>query len=215
MLNPSGVLSALDSPGAILRTGGTGVLVNSQPASKSAALYRDDLVETANNTAARIESAGSATDIHSGSLVQFEEEELVLDHGILSVNTSVGLKVRVGCLTVTPVNGSTWTRYDVTDVDGKVTISALTSDVYIDEHSNQAKPAKKSAESKRAIVREGEQKSREDKCGAGYPAQPAATPAHDAILNSPWARLAAGAGAGAIACFGLCHDDDPISPHTP
>jgi hypothetical protein len=211
----SGSLSAADSPGAILRTGGNGVLVNSKPASKSAALYRDDLIETANNTAARIESTGSASDIHAGSLVQFEQDELVLDHGILSVNTSVGMKVRVGCLTVTPVNGNTWTRYDVSDVDGKVTVSALTSDVYIDEHSNRAKPAKKSLESKRVTVREGEQKSREDKCGAGYAAQPAASPAHGPILNSPWVRLAAGVGAGAITCFGICHDDDPISPHTP
>ncbi len=191
------------------------MLVNSQPASTSAALYHDDLIETPKNVTARIESSRSAVDVHPGTLVQFEGEELVLDHGALSVNTSTGLKVRVGCLTIVPVNGSIWTQYDVSDVDGKVIVSALKSDAYIDEHSNRAKRAKESERSERGIVREGEQKSREDKCGAGYLDQPAATAAHGAILNHPWAIAAGSVAVGTVACFGLCHDDDPISPHKP
>lgn len=33
--------------------------------------------------------------------------------------------MRIGCLTVTPVNPSGWTQYDVVDIDGKVTVHAL------------------------------------------------------------------------------------------
>jgi hypothetical protein len=205
----------VDAPGAILRSSGSGVLRNSQTASATAALYRDDLVETSKATAARIESTGSAVDIHEQTLVQFEDDELFLDHGVLSVNTSTGLKVRVGCVTVVPVDGSNWTRYDVSDVNGKVTVSALKGDTYINRSSRQTKPTKKTSGFDRAIVREGEQKSREDKCGGAYVNQPVATAAHGPILNSPWAKLAGGVVVGVVTCLGICHDDDPISPQHP
>ena len=97
---------------------------------------------------------------------QFEGTELVLDHGSLSVNTSRGLRVRVGCLIVTPVNNAEWTHYDVADVDGKVTVSALKNDVNIDVRSRTPQQAKQAAHSNQVTVREGEQKSREEKCGA-------------------------------------------------
>jgi hypothetical protein len=209
------MVSAVDAPGAILRISGSGVFHNSQPATGSAALYRDDVVQTSKATAARIESRGSAVDIHEDTLVQFEGDELVLEHGVLSVNTSTGLKVRVGCVMIVPVDGSSWTRYDVSDVNGKVTVSALKSDTYIDHRSSGAKPAKKSSGSERVIVREGEQQSREDKCGGGYVNESAATAAHGPILNSPWAKLAGGVAVGVVTCLGLCHDDDPISPNHP
>ena len=101
-------------------------------------------------------------------MVQFEGNELVLDHGSLSVNTSRGLRVRVGCLTVTPVNDAQWTHYDVVDCDGKVTVSALKNDVYIDARSSNPQQARQSSRSSRVTVREGEQKSREEKCGGAY-----------------------------------------------
>jgi hypothetical protein len=47
-----------------------------------------------------------------------------------------------------------------------VTVSALKSDVYLDARSNNPKDAKQAAQSGRVVVREGEQKSREEKCGA-------------------------------------------------
>ncbi len=68
-------------------------------------------------------------------------------------------------MTVTPVNDAEWTHYDVVDMDGKVTVSALKNDVYIDARSKNPQQAKQSAHSSRITVREGEQKSREEKCG--------------------------------------------------
>ena len=40
-------------------------------------------------------------------------------------------------------------------------------------------------------------------------------PGIGAIMNSAYAKWGAIAGVGVIACFGLCHPDDPISPHKP
>ncbi len=201
---------------AILRSNGVGVMVNKYPAPASIAVFDHDLIETQKNAKARIEARGSTADIHADSIVQFDGNELVLDHGSVSVNTSRGMRVRIGCLTVTPVNQDEWTQYDVIDVDGKVTVSALKDDVYIDAHSNNPKDAKQSGHSDRAIVREREQKSREEKCGAADLKTPGAIAGRGAIMNSPWAIGAGVAGVGAALCFGLlCQGDDPISPTKP
>jgi hypothetical protein len=68
-------------------------------------------------------------------------------------------------------------------------------------------------ERNRSLVHEGEQKSREEKCGGAYLKPDAA--ALGGVLDSPYAIIAAGAGVVAIACFGLCHDEDPLSPAKP
>lgn len=210
-------LLADDTGAAMLRSHG-GVLVNRNSAPDSTALFHDDLIETQKDVVARIEATGSTADINPETMLQFEGDELVLDHGSLSVNTSRALKVRVGCLIVTPVNAD-WTQYNVTDRDGKVTVSALKNDVYIDSRSDsrstnpeQAKQAKRSD---RVIVREGEQKSREEKCGATIVKESGRLAGRGAIMNSPWAKGAGIAAIGALTCFALCHDDDPVSPSKP
>lgn len=209
-------LLAQDTAAAMLRSNGIGVQVNKYPAPASTALFAQDLIETQTTAVARIEASGSTADLNSGSIVQFDINELRLEHGSLSVNTSRGMRVKLGCLTVTPVNNADWTHYDVTDRDGEVTVSALKSDVYIDARSNNPKDAKQSAHSVRVIVREGEQKSREEKCGAAYQQTPGAIAGQGAIMNSPWAIGAGVAGVGAALCFALCdRRDDPISPIKP
>jgi len=209
-------LLAQDTNAAMLRSNGVGVVVNKYPAPAAIAVFANDLIETQKNAAARIEASGSTVDINSDSIVQFDVSELVLEHGSLSVNTSRGMRVRIGCLTVTPVNKEEWTHYDVVDLDGKVTVSALKDDVYIDARSNNPKDAKQSAHSDRVIVREGEQKSREEKCGAAYQKTPGALAGRGAIMNSPWAIGAGFAGVGAALCFGFfCQNDDPMSPTKP
>jgi hypothetical protein len=199
----------------MLRSDGVGVFLNNNSALPSTALFRDDLIRTEKNAAARIESTGSTADVGPETIVQFEGDELVLDHGSLMVNTTRGLKVRVGCLTVTPVDGANWTHYEVADVNGKVTVSAMKSDVYIDERSKDRKDLKQSARSNRSLVREGEQKSREDKCGGVY-MNPSDAPAGEgAILNSLWARASGAVAVGVLTCWALCRGDDPISPKAP
>lgn len=206
-------LFAQDTGAAVLRSN-PGALLNKSTAPATSALFHDDLVETPKNVMARIEASGSSADISPETVVQFEGDELVLDHGTLSVNTSASMKVRVGCLTITPVNTG-WTQYDVTDVDGKVTVSALKSDVNINARSS-ARQLKQSGESGRVTVREGEQKSREEKCGAADIGRSAQVPAINAMLNSAYARaIGIGIVAG-IACFALCRDhNEPMSPSSP
>ncbi len=208
-------VSAQEATGAMLRSDGTGVYVNGKPAPASIALFQDDLVQTQKAAAARLESTGSSADINPETIVQFEGDELVLDHGSLSVNTTRGLKVRVGCLTVTPVSSAGWTHYVVVDVDGKVTVSALKSDVNIDARSKRVQQAKEPDKSDRVSVREGEQRSREDKCGAGYANPSGVVAAQGAILNSPWAIGVGAAAIGGLTCWAVCRSDNPVSPTHP
>ena len=210
---PIGVWGA-DSPSAILRVSGAGVSVNNRPAADSTALYANDLIQTEKNAVARIELTGSSVDISPETIVEYDVDELVLDHGNVAVNTSNGLRVRVGCLVVVPVNGALWTHFQVSDVDGKLTVAAEKRDVYINERSkSKTKDVKESEQSGRSIVRESERKARQDKCGAGY--EPAQPPVNGALLNSPWARLGGAGAIGVVTCWALCKSDDPISPKSP
>ncbi len=202
-----------DTALAILHSDGVGVLVNKSPAPASIALFSDDLIETQKTAVARIDGSGSAADINSETVVQFEGNELVLDHGSLSVNTSRGMTVRVGCLTITPANNAEWTHYDVADLNGKVNVSALKNDVNIDERGS-LRQAKQSAHSNRVTVREGEQKSREEKCGAADIKQPG-TPLAGAIMNSPYVQLPAAGVIIGLTCWAVCNGGNPLSPTAP
>lgn len=203
---------AQETAGAMLHSSGFGVYVNDSAVPGSIAIFPNDLIKTQKNVAARIEATGSSADVNSETVVQFQSDELVLDHGSVTVNTTRGMRVRVGCITVTPVHDDQWTNYQVLDVNGKVTVSALKDDVYIDAHSKNTESIKE-RERGRSIVRQGEQKSREEKCGgADLKYGEAAT---GSFLNSPYAIAAGVAGVVAIACFGLCHNDDPLSPAKP
>jgi hypothetical protein len=208
-------LEAQETAAAMLRSEGVGVLVNQYPAPASIALFSDDLIETQKAAVARIEASGSAADINAETVVQFEGNELVLDHGSLSVNTSRGMTVRVGCLTITPANNAEWTHYDVADLNGKVNVSARKNDVNIDEHSRSLQSAKQSEHSNRVTVREGEQKSREEKCGAADIRQAGSVPITQAILNSPYAIGAGIVTIGILTCWALCRSGNPISPTNP
>ncbi|HUA16645.1 MAG TPA: hypothetical protein VMG31_15225 [Verrucomicrobiae bacterium] len=207
-------LVAQDTATAMLHSNGGGVFVNKNAAPASGALFAGDLVETDKTGVARLQTTGSTVDINPETVVQFEGDELVLDHGRLSVNTSRGMKVRVGCLTITPVNEADWTQYDVVDLDGRVTVSGLKNDTYIDSRTN-ARSEKEASASNRAIVHQGEQKSRQEKCGAAEIKPYTPQPALGAILNSPWAVATGAAAIGVLACWSLCRGDDPISPKSP
>jgi hypothetical protein len=208
-------LAAQETAGAMLRGSGSGVFVNGSPAPPSIALFRGDFIETSKDAVARLEITGSTADIAPQTIVQFDGDELVLDHGGLSVDSSRGLRVRVGCITVVPVNDAMRTHYEVADENSHLTVSSLTSDTFIDAHSKDRKQVKESARSQRTIVREGEQKSREDRCGPGY-ADGSTPAAKGALLNSAWARILGGGAITALTCWALCfQNSNPISPSKP
>lgn len=207
-------ISAQEAAGAILHSSGSGVLVNESAAPASIAVFPNDVIKTQKDVVARLEVTGSEAEINSETIVQFTRSELALDHGSIGVNTSRGVKVRIGCITVTPVRDDQWTHYQVLDVDGKVSVSAVKDDVFIEVHPKSRQQInERDRERYRSLVREGEQKSREEKCGGNELKSGVA--AIGPILNSPYAIGAAAIDVGVIASLGLFHDDDPLSPAKP
>jgi hypothetical protein len=193
---------------AMLHSDG-GTWLNGSPAPESSAIFMDALVQTPKDHSAKIDAEGSAATVLPETIVQFEGDELVLDHGGLQVTTGRQMRVRVGCITVTPINAA-WTQYDVTDVDGKVKVVAYKNDVKI--HS-QGDPLRKSkqGESSDAIVRESEHATRDEKCGAGIKPPDGDKP----ILDSLGAKIAGALIVAGLICYGVCHTSNPISPTKP
>ena len=205
-------LAAQDSGRAILRSE-KGVLLNGNPALVSNAIFSDDLIQTQKEQIAKIDADGSTVTIQPETIIQFEGNELVLDHGTLQVNTSRQVRVRVNCITIVPVT-TEWTQYDVTDVDGRVTVAAIKNDVKIQEHGPVPRHAKQGDGSNDMTVHQGEQKTRDEHCG---PAErvPTSVDAHKAILNTIQARTAGFIAVGVITCWALCRGDNPVSPTHP
>jgi hypothetical protein len=197
-----------DAAVAILRTTGP-VTVNQSPAADSAALFLNDLIVTQKDSVARIEATGSTADLGSETIVQLGTSELLLEHGHVVVNTMHGLRVRAGCVTVSPANSTDWTRYEVTDLDGKVTVAALKQDVNMELSANgkASKPTGASPET----LREGQQSARTEKCDAQETRSPGAPP----ILNSPWVIGTGIAAIGVLTCWSLCRTSPPLSPTEP
>jgi hypothetical protein len=202
-------LLAQYSERALLRTDG-GTWLNDNPAPAVSAIFPDSLIQTQANHSARIEADGSTVLIGPETVVQYQGQELALDHGTLKLDTSREWKVLIGCITITPVEPNR-TQYDVTDVNGKVEISALAKDVKVHLHST-AHQAKQSSNSD-FVVHEGEQKSHREHCGGGFLTP---SPGDEPLLNSTAAKLlGAGlivAGCVALFCFG---STAPISPWQP
>jgi len=208
-------LVADDISSALLIGDGHGVLVNGSAAPQSLTVFAGDTIQIEKDALARLQLTGSAANIGSQTTVVFDGDQLSLDHGALSVYTSKGFRVRVNCLTITPVNPSLETLYEVVESEGRVTVHATKSDVYIDRHSNSLQETRRPTKSDRDILGEGEQKSREEHCPGA--AMKGATPAagKKALLNTTWMRATAG---GVIGIFTICtllKPDDPVSPGSP
>ena len=202
---------AQDFGRAMLHSDGSARL-NGKPAPLTSAIFLHDFVQTPKQSTARIDIDGSTVTIQPDTIVQFEEDELVLDHGTLQVNSARGMKVRVNCMTVVPLTQE-WTRYDVIDADGKVLVVAHENDVRI-HYRRAAAQRTKDAGSSDVTVHRGEQVIRSERCDPRFkPAQP--LHADGAILNSPWALGAGIVAVGVLTCFALCRDPGPVSPDKP
>jgi hypothetical protein len=200
-------MTAQDTGRALLYSDG-GTWLNGSPALPSSAILPDSFIQTQTAHTARIDAEGSTVSVLQETRLQFEGDELVLDRGGLQVNTVRGMKVRIGCITVIPVTTDR-TQFDVSDVDGKVKVIAYKNDVKI--HQQGVARRSKQGMSNDTIVHEGEQASREEKCGGA--AQP---PAKGPILSSRLAvTLGTAAVVGTVTCVIFCYTDDPVSPSKP
>ncbi len=197
---------------AMLHSDG-GAWLNGNPAPNSTAIFLHDLIQTRKGSTAKIDAQGSTITIQPETRVQFEEEELFLDSGGLQVNSARGMRVRVNCMTIIPpAQGQGWTRYDVIDADGKLTVVAYESDVKIHYRRVAPRQAKDPGASD-VTVHRGEHVVREERCRTG--SEPAPLDAKGALLNSPWAIGTGVAAIGVITCWALCRGNEPVSPDTP
>jgi len=205
-------LTAQDVNRAMLRTQG-GTWLNGKAAPESTVIFSNDLVQTDASHVATIEAEGSTVTVQPETIVQFRGDELVLDHGRLQIGTSRKIKVRVNCLTVIPIVYE-WTQYDVTDVNGKVTVVAHKNDVNIHAHSTLHQ-SKQSGPAGEATVREGESATRDEHC-PGAARLRAPIDAEGPWLDNWWVTGLGMAGVGVPLCKAFCfHGDDPVSPSVP
>ena len=206
----SASLIAQDLKRAMLHSDG-GAWLNGKPAPNSIAIFPHDLVQTRKGSTAKIDVDGSTVSIQPDTLVQFNEDELFLDHGSLQLNSARAMRVRVNCMTVIPLTQE-WTRYDVIEAGGKVMVVAYENDVKI-HYPHVAASRSKDAGSSEVTVHRGEQVTRDQRCGA-TPKSGAQLDANGPIVNGPWAKAAGIAAIGVLTCWALCHAD-PVSPDKP
>ncbi|HEY6337150.1 MAG TPA: hypothetical protein VIW68_01525 [Candidatus Sulfotelmatobacter sp.] len=207
-------LRAADAKPAILHSQG-GVWVNGMEATDSSAVFPGDLVETKPGFSASLNIDGSTVSIEPESIVKYEDNLLVLDHGNLLVGTITGMRVRVHCITVIPVLSTEWTQYNVTDLSGTVQVAAQKKDVVIEIEGGHQKITPASTEtSGGTTVHEGEQASRRESEVCGAPPEPKGA---SGPLQPKW--IGAGlAGTGILICL-IAHcfggGSGPVSPSQP
>ena len=199
---------------AILHTQG-GVWVNGYEAKDSSAVFPGDLVETKPGSPANLTLDGAAILIQPESVAKLQNNFLELDHGSVSVGTSKSFKVKVNCITVTPVVNE-WTQYEVSDLNRNVQVAARKNDVNVEHETDNKKPSPLTVTetSHGATVHEGEQKNFDESqlCGAPPPIKGATS-----SLNPKWVAAGAG-GTGILLCVLLCHGGGgktPVSSSTP
>lgn len=209
---PASLLAA-DTKPAVLHSQG-GVWVNGMEAADASAVFPGDLLETKPGFSASLSADGSTVSILPESVVKFEDNLLVLDHGNLLVGTTTGMRVRVHCITVIPVSDTEWTQYEVTDVNGNMQVVAHKKDVRIELEGNHAKTPSATETTGGTTVHEGEQASRRESEACGAPLSPASALKP---LNPKWVAAGA-AGTGILICW-LAHcfggGSGPVSPDKP
>lgn len=206
-------LAAQETGRAILRNQG-GTWLNGASAPDSSAIFPNDQIQTGPGHVARINAEGSSVTIQAETVLQYRGDEILLDHGSVEVDTSRGMKVKVGCLTVVPA-AIEWTQYDVTDVDGKVVVAAHKKDVNIHREASPAQRSKQSVAGNDVSVHEGDTATRDEGCPADA-RLPSGVGAKGPILSTPYAVGLGFVGVGVIVCKAFCFGgDNPVSPDKP
>ena len=206
MLLP-GQLLAADSASAMLYANGA-AWVNGNMVPKSAAVFTGDLVQTRPDSTAHLSASGSSVMVLADSLVKFQGPVVEIEHGAVRVSTAQGLATLAGEVTVKPA-GSSWTEFQVTDVDGQVQIVATKGDLTIQDQQGTT-TIQEGQQTTRDDTSNPEQKKKKRRRGTG-----AATAAGGGILSSNTAIYTGLAIIGGVTTWVLLQDDDPLSPSCP
>jgi len=203
---------AADTGSAIVRGNG-GIWVNGMEVANSIAVFPGDSLETKPGFIGNLDAEGSSVLIQGESIIKFQGNYLVLDHGSVSVGTSTEFSVHVNCLKVEPLSNDR-TQYDVSDTTGSVQVAAHKNDVRIQRTGSVKKASSQGGASDNNIVHEGQQATRDESavCVAAAPEQAAQG------LNTKWIEIGGAAGGGALVlCLLLCRGTSPtsVSPSQP
>jgi hypothetical protein len=201
---PAGTPASAAPTGTAVVYGTGSVYLDGAQLTTSLAVTTGDVIQTRENGVANVNAAGSTAVVDSNSIVRYQGEGLALDRGSISVATGRSLSVFARDFKITPVSNN-WTEFYVTRSGGAIGIMARKNAVTVACGSGST------------TVKEGQQISREDAANCGLMAKERGAPAAatgplvtaDRVM---WGATAAG---GALACVGICHDDDPVSPHKP
>jgi hypothetical protein len=205
-------LLAADSNAAMLYTNGAAWINGAHVPRSSSAIFSGDLLQTRSDSIANINQSGSTITVLSDSLVKFEGASLDIEHGGIRVATSRGVAATAGDIKVTPASSS-WTEFNVSDVDGTVRIAARKGDLTISDGNGTVTLAQ-GQETTRDESSDSDtngKKKKNRKRGVG--AVPAAG---GGVLSSPYAVGIGGAAIlGVTAWVLLGNNDEPASPWKP
>jgi hypothetical protein len=206
-----GSLLAADSNAAMLYTNGAAWINGTHVPRTSSAIFYGDLLQTRSDSVANINQTGSSITILADSLVTFQGASLDIDHGGVAVSTSKSVSTTAGDVKVTPVSNS-WTEFDVTDLDGKVRISAKKGDLTVNDGKETvllAQGQETTRDDSSNDEQDGKKKKRKRNQSGAVPA------AGGGLLNSPWAVGAGGAAVVGVTTWVLIQSSNPASPAKP
>jgi len=194
-------LFAADTKAAMVYARGT-AWVNGVNIPRSSAIFPGDLVQTNAGSVANINTQGSSVSVFADSLVKFEGNRVLIEHGGLRVATSNSFSTRAGDVTITPLTAGP-TEFQVLDVDGSVKILARKGDLSItDPTGTNTLPA-----GQETTRDESQQSSKRKRRGPLAP-----TAAEGGILESNMALYGGLAVAGGVTLWVVLQGDDPVSP---
>jgi hypothetical protein len=143
--------------------------------------------------------------IQNNSLVQYEGNAVKLERGGVTISTSKLLATHVGDITVSPASSS-WTEFEVRDVDGRVQIAARKGDLTVRDDTGTTTLAQGQETTRDEESAKAKNKKKKQAGGGSAPA------AAGGVLDSP---VAIGIGTGVIvgvAAWVLIRGDEPVSP---
>ncbi|HUB01512.1 MAG TPA: hypothetical protein VL983_02460 [Terriglobales bacterium] len=199
---------ASEGPSAMLYTMGP-AWVNGTEVPKTLAMYSGDILQTRVDSTASIQSNGANVTVMADSLVKFEGPAVEIEHGGVRVTTSGGMAARAGDVTVKPA-GSSWTEFQVVDVDGRVQIAANKGDITVQDSQGTTTVAQ-GQQTTRDDTTDAEKKKKKRRRGGYVPAA-----AQGGIMSSPafvYGGLAAVGTAGVI--IWLVDTENPMSAACP
>jgi len=202
-ITPTSLMAADEAAAAIVYCKGT-VWLNGNPLPDSSGILSGDMVQTTKDSVATISATGSSVIVQPESVVKFASSTLSLEQGSISVGTSNALVTSAGMATITPAS-STWTEYEVTDVNGVVDVLARKGNLSV----NCGKETTAISDGMEAIGDTSGKCRRRRRSGA-YP------PADGDILNSPYLKyVGAAAGGGTLIWLLWPHPKQPVSASQP